>query len=81
MKQLKRLFVATMTAITVLVIFLIADVVLVGAISLVAMLFSKAVAADIFKWGLITLFSIELVLTIPATIKTINKGDYEEYGS
>lgn len=75
MKQLKWLFVVVMTSITVLSIFLLADIVIMGIISFITRLFNAEGAQQLFKWGVAVLFCIETALTIPAAIKTINKGE------
>ena len=76
MKSLKWLFVVVMTTITVLSLFLLADILLMGIISLIISLFSSD-AMQVFKWGINILFGIELALTIPAVITSRNEGDKE----
>lgn len=77
MKSAKWWFVVIMTTLTVLSIFLIADLVLMGIISLIITIFDKASAVQVFKWGMAILFSIEFLLTIPAVIKSRNEGGKE----
>lgn len=74
MKSLKWLFVVVMTTITVLSIFLLADIVLMGIIALIISPFSQN-AMQVFKVGIAVLFCIEFLLTIPAVIKSRNEGD------
>ena len=74
-KSAKWWFVFTMTLLTVLAIFLVADAILMGLIALMESLFDKALAFNVYKWGVIILFGIETLVTIPATFQSTNKGD------
>ena len=76
MKSLKWWFVVIMTTITMLSIFLLADIILMGIISLIISLFSSN-ALQVFKWGIAILFGIEFLLTILAVIKSRKEGDEE----
>ena len=77
MEHLKQWFVFIMTTITVLVIFLVADTILMGLITLIIAIFSKDTAMQVFKYGMMILFGIEFLFSIPAVIKSRNKGDKE----
>lgn len=77
MKSLKELFVLTMTTITVLAVFLLSDLAIMGIVSGIVMIFSREVAMSVFKWGVAVMFGIELLFTIPAVIKSVKEGDKE----
>ena len=77
MKSMKWLFVVIMTTITLLTIFLIANSFLIGLVALIISIFNKAEAIQVFKWGVVILFGIEFLLTIPAVIKSRKEGDEE----
>ena len=74
MKQLERIFVISLTTICALAALLLADALVAGAVSLVVLLFDKELSAQIFKWGIAVSFGIELLLTVPTSIKAIIKG-------
>lgn len=75
MTSLRQVFVIISATLTVLSMFLLVDILFVGVISLVAKAFDGDVAQNIFKYGVAVLFGIELLLTIPAVIKSIKEGD------
>lgn len=74
MKQLERVFVISLTTLCTLVALLLADALVAGVVSLVALPFDKELAAQIFKWGVAVSFGIEFLITIPTSIKAIIKG-------
>lgn len=75
MKPLKFWFVLIMTVVTTLAIFLIADIVLAGIMYLVIMIWDKVLALNVFKWFIIILFGLQILFTIPFTVKSIRKGE------
>jgi hypothetical protein len=76
MKPLKKVFVITMALILVLAVFLLADTLLIGLISLIISVFDKAGAVPFFKWGVLVLFIIEGLFIVPAAVKSYKEGDY-----
>ena len=74
---LQWLFVTVMTIVTVLSIFWLADVLLMGLISLIVAIFDYDRAGLTFKYGISLLFGIELVFTLFAVLKNNNEGDKE----
>lgn len=77
MNYMKSGFVFIMTTIIVLFIYLVADTLLVGFLSLIVLAFNRAVALQVFKWGMIILFSLETIMTVSIAIKKRNEGDEE----
>ena len=75
MKDMNRLFTVVMVTLMVLSMFLIADTIFIGLISIIISIFSKSVAIKVFEWGLAILFTLETLFTIPLAIKSINEGD------
>ena len=74
MKSLKKLFVVTCTTIMVLLVFLICDALFAGLVYLLVSIWSKVVALSIFKWIVLVVFGLQVLLTIPVAIKSY-KGD------
>ena len=71
---LRMWFVMVMTFCTVMLLFAIGDAVLAGVVSLIVRLWNKEASMAVFKWVFSILFTIETVLSVPATIKSC-KGD------
>ena len=78
MKSLQTVFVAICTALTVLAIFLIINIVLVGILALVFYMFSEELGRNVFRWGVSSLFVVELIFTLPAIAKTLLKDEGEK---
>ena len=74
MKSLKKLFVITCTTIMVLLVFLICDTLFAGLVYLLVSIWSKVIALSIFKWIVLVVFGLQVLLTIPVAIKSY-KGD------
>ena len=74
MKSLKKLFVVTCTTIMVLLVFLICDALFAGIVYLLVSIWSKVIALSIFKWIVLVVFGLQVLLTIPVAIKSY-KGD------
>lgn len=76
MNKLKDIFVLVCTTITMLIIFAILDVILMGLLSLVISVWNPSFATQMFKWSVLILFALEALFTIPVTIKsTKNEGE------
>ena len=78
MKRFKALFVAIITGLIVMTIFLLADIVLAGLAYFVIQFFNSELASQVFKWGVAILFVVESALTIPAVVKTVKEIEGEE---
>lgn len=74
MKSLKKLFVITCTTIIMLLVFLICDALFAGLVYLLVSIWSKVIALSIFKWIVLVVFGLQVLLTIPVAIKSY-KGD------
>lgn len=77
MKQLKFWFVYIMTLITVLIVFLIADVVFAGLVYYIICIWSKVIALKVFGWIVFCMFFLQALFSIPCTFKVIKEGDEE----
>ena len=74
MNKLKDIFVLVCTTITMLIIFAILDVVLMGLLSLVISIWNPSFATQMFKWSFLILFALEALFTIPVIIKSTKNG-------
>ena len=77
MKPLKKWFVIIMTAVTMLAVFAIADIILAGVIMFAVSAFTTFWQFDVFKWVFLITFAIEFVITSPAAYKSYKEGDKE----
>ena len=75
MKSLKKLFVITCTTLMVLLVFLICDTLFAGLVYLLVSIWSKVIALSIFKWIVLVVFGLQVLLTIPVAIKSCKEGD------
>lgn len=74
MKSLNKLFVITCTTLMVLLVFLICDALFAGLAYLLVSIWSKVIALSVFKWIVLVIFGLQVLLTIPVAIKDY-KGD------
>ena len=77
MKEMKNVFMTLITAIIVLTICFVADIVLAGVIALVAVFFNKIIAVYLFIGLTFGLLLIEIPFVAYATFKSIKKGENE----
>ena len=75
MKGLKKLFVIICTTIMVLLVFLICDALFAGLVYLLVSIWSKVIALSIFKWIVLVMFGLQVLLTILVAIKGYKEGD------
>ena len=75
MKSLKKLFVVTCTTLMVLLVFLSCDALFAGLVYLLVSLWSKVIALSIFKWVVLVMFAVQVLLTLPVAIKGYKEGD------
>lgn len=75
MKSLKKLFIITCTTLMVLLVFLICDTLFAGLIYLLVSIWSKVIALSIFKWIVLVMFGLQVLLAIPVAIKGYKEGD------
>lgn len=68
MTPLKFWFTLVMTIILVLTIFLVGDALIFGLIALIVSIWNKIIALDVFKWGVIVIFGIQAIITIPCAL-------------
>lgn len=74
MRDLKKLFVSICTTLMMLLTFLLFDSAFAGLIYLLISIWSKVVALNVFKWVVLIMFGLQVLLTIPVAIKGY-KGD------
>ena len=74
MRDLKKLFVSICTTLMMLLTFLLFDLAFAGLIYLLISIWSKVVALNVFKWVVLIMFGLQVLLTIPVAIKGY-KGD------
>lgn len=74
MRDLRKLFVSICTTLMVLLTFLLFDSAFAGLIYLLISIWSKVVALNVFKWVVLIMFGLQVLLTIPVAIKGY-KGD------
>lgn len=74
MRDLRKLFVSICTTLMVLLTFLLFDLAFAGLIYLLISIWSKVVALNVFKWVVLIMFGLQVLLTIPVAIKGY-KGD------
>ena len=77
-KTLKNVFVLTMTTITVLSLYALADTIVAIALWFFIQFADKSLALQIAKWGFCILFFLEAIPTIPAIYVSVTKDDKEK---
>ena len=73
MNTIKHLASITLTVIIVLSLFLLADILFVGAISMLSHMLGNVEAYYMFKWGVVVLLIVETIITVPIAIEKCNK--------